>query len=114
MISRLKAGIPEVQFNGESESLDKSLYTVLNVSTPPSEMNEMLIFNLDINKICASGGSACSSGSELGSHVLRGIQADPNRGAVRFSFGKYNTEVDIEYAAQILTKMYAQKELVLQ
>jgi cysteine desulfurase len=114
MISRLKAGIPDVQFNGESESLQKSLYTVLNVSTPPSEMNEMLIFNLDINKICASGGSACSSGSELGSHVLRGIQADPNRGAVRFSFGKYNTVEDIEYAAQILTKMYAQKELVLQ
>ena len=114
MIKRLKEEIADVQFNGESGNLEKSLYTVLNVSLPQSEINEMLIFNLDIHKICASGGSACSSGSELGSHVLRGINADYNRGAVRFSFGKFNTKEEIETAVQVLAKMYRQKEVVLQ
>jgi cysteine desulfurase len=72
-------------------------------------MGEMLLFNLDINNIAASGGSACSSGSELGSHVLRGISAGRDRGAVRFSFGKYNTKDDVETAVQVLAKMYASK-----
>jgi len=111
MIRRLKEEITDVEFNGESSNLESSLYTVLNVSLPASPINEMLIFNLDIHKICASGGSACSSGSELGSHVLKGIQADPFRGAVRFSFSKYNTSEEIEFAVQVLAKMYAQKEL---
>jgi len=114
IIKRLSEEIHDVKFNGESGNLEKSLYTVLNVSLPASESNEMLIFNLDINKICASGGSACSSGSELGSHVLKGIKADPLRGAVRFSFGKFNTSEEIELAVQVLTKMYARKEVVFQ
>jgi cysteine desulfurase len=79
------------------------------VSLPPSNINEMLIFNLDIQGIAASGGSACSSGSELGSHVLRGIKADPERGAVRFSFGKFNTEDEVEFAVKAISKMYAPK-----
>jgi len=87
--------------------LTNSLYTVLNVSLPPSEINEMLIFNLDINHVAASGGSACSSGSELGSHVLRGIKADPSRGAVRFSFGKFNTIEDVEFSVKTLAKFYS-------
>ena len=109
MIKRLMEEIPGVSFNGRSADIENSLYTVLNVSLPPSEINEMLIFNLDVNQIAASGGSACSSGSELGSHVLRAIKADPTRGAVRFSFGKYNTAEEIEFAVQALAKMYAPK-----
>jgi cysteine desulfurase len=109
MIKRLKEEIPDVSFNGMSSDMDKSLYTVLNVSLPPSNINEMLIFNLDIQGIAASGGSACSSGSELGSHVLRGIKADPERGAVRFSFGKFNTEDEVEFAVKAISKMYAPK-----
>ena len=106
MIEKLKAEIPGVQFNGRSADTQNSLYTVLNVSLPHSDMNEMLIFNLDINQIAASGGSACSSGSEVGSHVLRALKADPARGAVRFSFGKYNTAEEIETAVSVLAKMY--------
>ncbi|KAA9325442.1 cysteine desulfurase family protein [Adhaeribacter soli] len=106
MITKLKEQIEDVRFNGNSEFADKSLYTVLNVSLPPSEMNEMLLFNLDINKISASGGSACTSGTNVGSHVLQALGVDPNRGAVRFSFSKYNTPEEIDYAAATLAKMY--------
>ncbi|HSI91595.1 MAG TPA: cysteine desulfurase family protein [Adhaeribacter sp.] len=106
MIARLKEQMDDVRFNGNSEFAEKSLYTVLNVSLPPSEMNEMLLFNLDINKISASGGSACTSGANSGSHVLQALGADPNRGAVRFSFSKYNTAEEIDYAATTLAKMY--------
>jgi cysteine desulfurase len=109
MRERLLESIPGVYFNGRSGDLENSLYTVLNVSLPPSDFNEMLIFNLDINNIAASGGSACSSGSEIGSHVLRAIQADPERGAVRFSFGKFNTLEEVDLAADILAKMFAPK-----
>jgi cysteine desulfurase len=110
MIQKLKVEIPEVSFNGRSGFVEESLYTVLNVSLPPSEINEMLIFNLDVNKVAASGGSACSSGSEVGSHVLRAIKADPERGAVRFSFSRYNTESDIDTAVQALSGMYKPKK----
>jgi cysteine desulfurase len=57
----------------------------------------MILFNLDMSQICASGGSACSSGADVGSHVIRAINNDPNLVPVRFSFSKHNTkdEVDI-------------------
>lgn len=95
MIEQLTENIPGIQFNGNTAP-DKSLYTVLNVSFPPSEMGEMLLFSLDIAGISASGGSACSSGSNVGSHVLTGIKADPARAAVRFSFSKFNTKEEID------------------
>lgn len=95
MIEKLKENIPNVAFNGNIEA-DKSLYTVLNVSLPCTNMNDMLLFNLDIAGISASGGSACSSGTDIGSHVLRAIKADPNRPSVRFSFSKYNTKEEID------------------
>ncbi|MEN9370117.1 MAG: hypothetical protein RI952_982 [Bacteroidota bacterium] len=95
MIEQLTEKIPGIQFNGNTAP-DKSLYTVLNVSFPPSEMGEMLLFSLDIAGISASGGSACSSGSNVGSHVLTGIKADPARAAVRFSFSKFNTKAEID------------------
>ncbi|MBK0404417.1 cysteine desulfurase [Adhaeribacter sp. BT258] len=106
MIGQLKAQMEDVRFNGNSEFADKSLYTVLNISLPPSDMNEMLLFNLDINKISASGGSACTSGANAGSHVLQALGADPARGAVRFSFSKNNTVEEIDYAAATLAKLY--------
>jgi cysteine desulfurase len=91
MIHKLREQMDDVSFNGLSEFGDKSLYTVLNVCLPASDINEMLLFSLDINKISASGGSACSSGANAGSHVLRALGVDPARGSVRFSFSKYNT-----------------------
>ena len=107
MIGKLKNEIPEIDFNCETEK--ESLYTVLNVSFPPSDFSEMLLFNLDIAGIAASGGSACSSGSNTGSHVLTGVGADPNRPAVRFSFSKYNTKNEIDFVIEKLKELYAAK-----
>lgn len=97
MINRLQSGFSDIRFNGTSADMSDSLYTVLNVSMPPSSDNDMLLFNLDINGISASGGSACSSGTDVGSHVLQALNNNPDRGAVRFSFSKYNTKDEIDY-----------------
>lgn len=96
MKEQLVEAIPGISFNGET-SPEKSLYTVLNVSFPEMEMADMLLFNLDIAGISASGGSACSSGSDIGSHVLTAIGANPARPSVRFSFSKYTTKEEIDY-----------------
>jgi cysteine desulfurase len=106
MIERLQQEIPGVSFNGDSANLQKSLYTVLNVSLPESEENDMLLFNLDLQGISASGGSACSSGATTGSHVLGAIYPGSKRGAVRFSFSKYTTKEDIDYTVTKLAEMY--------
>lgn len=102
-ISQLKANIPGVEFNGDAEG--RSAYTVLNVSFPPSPVGEMLLFKLDIDGICASGGSACSSGSDVGSHVLKAIGASKDRAAVRFSFGSSNTKEEVDYVIERLKIM---------
>ena len=104
MLEKLKQEIPGVLFNGET-SEEGSNYKVLSVSLPPNEKAELTLFNLDIAAIACSGGSACSSGSEKGSHVLEAIKADPQRKAVRFSFSKYNTREEIDYTIGVLKKM---------
>ena len=109
MIARLQDKIEGVRFNGMSGDVDKSLYTVLNVSLPPALGNEMLLFNLDINGVSASGGSACTSGSQIGSHVLQALKTDPKRGYVRFSFSRFNTEKEIDFAADKLAEVYRQE-----
>jgi len=96
MIQQLKENIDSIDFNGETDP-GKSLYTVLNTSFPCSDMADMMLFNLDIAGISASGGSACSSGSDIGSHVLTAIGGDPTRPSVRFSFSKYNTREEVDY-----------------
>lgn len=106
MISKLTATVPGVTFNGDSANLERSLYTVLNVSLPESEENEMLLFNLDMQGISASGGSACSSGASTGSHVLGAIYPNSKRGAIRFSFSKYNKQEEIEFVATKLAELY--------
>jgi len=104
MIDQLVEHIPGVEFNGEIAP-DKSLYTVLNVSFPEMEMADMLLFNLDIAGISASGGSACSSGSDIGSHVLTAIGASPSRPSVRFSFSKNTTKEEIDYTLAKLKEL---------
>lgn len=107
MIKGLLYNIPGISFNGDGTTAEKCLYTVLNVCLPPSDDNDMLLFNLDIHKISASGGSACSSGSNIGSHVLTALKVAPERGAVRFSFSKYNTAEEIDYVVEKLASLYA-------
>lgn len=108
LIKRLKETIPGVQFNGDAEG--RSSYTVLNVSFPPTPIAEMMLFKLDIAGISASGGSACSSGSDIGSHVLTAIKSDPSRPAVRFSFGRQNTKEELDYVIEKLVEMLKIKE----
>ena len=108
MKQRLEDSIPRIAFNGETAP-EKSLYTVLNVSFPESGMRDMLLFSLDIAGISASGGSACSSGTDIGSHVLRGIHADPNRPSIRFSFSKYNTKEEIDFAIEKIKEICLEK-----
>lgn len=109
MIEKLKAEIPGVTFHGDSGNLDRSLYTVLNVSLPESDENEMLLFNLDLQGISASGGSACSSGATTGSHVLGALYPNSKRGAVRFSFSKFNKPEEIDYAVEKLADIVGAK-----
>lgn len=104
MIQQFETKLPGVRFNGDPKG--RSLYTVLNVSLPPTEKAGMLLFNLDLMGIAASGGSACSSGAAKGSHVLTGIQADPNRPAVRFSFSRFTTQAEIDYAVEKVVAFY--------
>jgi cysteine desulfurase len=105
MIQRLVDEIPEVMFNGDSASED-SLYTVLSVCFPSSDMDEMFLYNLDIEGISASGGSACSSGTNIGSHVLTSIGVPMDRPSVRFSFGRFNTIGDVDKCIEVLKKIY--------
>jgi cysteine desulfurase len=79
-----------------------SLYTVLSVCFPKNEKSEMLLFNLDINNICASGGSACSSGADAGSHVMKALNKTDNWMTVRFSFSKYNTKEEVDIVVKKL------------
>ncbi|WP_247233190.1 cysteine desulfurase family protein [Telluribacter sp. SYSU D00476] len=112
VMEQLLQKIEGITFNGLSADLDQSLYTVLSVSLPSSDMSDMLLFNLDIAGISVSGGSACASGTNVGSHVLTALNVDPDRGNVRFSFGKYNTVEEVDYAVEKLAELY-KKESVL-
>jgi cysteine desulfurase len=103
MHEQLKKNIPGVGFNGDT--LGNSLYTLLSVSFPKTEKSEMILFNLDINNICASGGSACTSGAEQGSHVIRAINNNPNQITVRFSFSKYNTKDEVDAVVEKLKEL---------
>lgn len=111
MRESLISEIPGIEFNGETDP-EKSLYTVLNCRFPKHADGEMLLFNLDIMGIAASGGSACSSGSNQGSHVLRGLGIEMERPSVRFSFSKYNTREEIDFVVSKLTELFAVKEKV--
>jgi len=106
MIEKLKSAVPDLAFHGDSANLERSLYTVLNVSLPESEENEMLLFNLDLQGISASGGSACTSGASTGSHVLGAIYPNSKRGAIRFSFSKFNKPEEIDFVADRLSEIY--------
>ncbi|MBK5284503.1 MAG: cysteine desulfurase, partial [Bacteroidia bacterium] len=107
MAESLMENIPRIKFNGDC--MGKSLYTVLNVSFPATDFAEMLLFNLDISGIAASGGSACTSGSEAGSHVIKALNYDEARPVVRFSFSKYNKKEEIDFVVEKLKELYALK-----
>lgn len=94
---------PELLLNGCSD--DQSLYTVLNIAFPKTDKTEVLSMNLDVHGICVSGGSACSSGAQGGSHVIRNAFPDRACVPIRFSFSKYNTMEEVELVAQRIFEM---------
>lgn len=103
MMEKLKNHVKGVSFNGDTTG--NCLYTVLSVSFPKTERSEMLLYNLDINHICASGGSACTSGADAGSHVIRAISSNPNQVTVRFSFSRHNTLQEVDQVVDKLCGM---------
>ena len=106
-VERLRQEIPGIAFNGHSADLQKSLYTVLSISLPPSASNRgMLLFHLDLEGISASGGSACSSGASVGSHVMRALQHPEDRDVVRFSFSRFTTMEEVDYTLAKLKALY--------
>lgn len=105
MINSLKSNFDDVSFHGDINP-DKSLYTVLNVCLPKTSKASMLLFTLDLKGVACSGGSACTSGSNKGSHVLEGISADTSKPNVRFSFSRYNKKEEVDYALDVLNEVY--------
>ena len=95
--------IPGTYINGDDKNY---LPKILSVSFPPSVKNEMLLMNLDINGIAASGGSACSSGVETQSGVLDFIDEPADRKTVRFSFSHHNTFEELEHVVTTLKKLF--------
>lgn len=104
-IDKLQRNFNGIQFNGTSSQLDKSAFHILNVRFPKEI--PMLLFNLDLKGIAVSGGSACQSGSNKGSHVLNSIlnENDAQKTSVRFSFSKYNTKEEIDIVIEVLKKL---------
>jgi cysteine desulfurase len=103
MHDQLIQHIPGVSFNGDP--FGKSLYTLLSVNFPKNERSDMLLFNLDIQNVCTSGGSACSSGAQQGSHVINAIKDTTDIATIRFSFSKSNTTAEIDQVIQILSTL---------
>lgn len=111
MISDLIQNIPGVSFNGNSAVSNLSLSTVLSVSLPEAVNGDSPLNYLDRHHICVSGGSACTSHSTSGSHVLRALGDNFERNTVRFSFSRYNTAEEIEKVVNKLAGLYKQESL---
>jgi cysteine desulfurase len=94
----LVKAIPGISFN----SPENSLYTVLSVCFPKLPNSESLLLELDMAGVCVSGGSACSSGDDTGSHVIKALGKSHDCNTIRFSFGKYNTIEEIDNVITIL------------
>jgi cysteine desulfurase len=106
-IDQLTENFNDISFNGNSNDLEKSAFHILNVRF--NKDYPMLLFSLDLKGIAASGGSACQSGSNKGSHVLNTILSgeDSLKTSVRFSFSKYNTKEEIDYVIEVLKEIIA-------
>ena len=105
MIKKIKQQLPMASFNGLCVDLTKSLYTILSLSFPHDQYGSLLLFNLDLLGVSCSGGSACSSGNVSQSHVISEIKTQ-NGPVVRFSFSRFNTANDIDFAVEKLASLF--------
>lgn len=97
---QLETNFPDILVNGDPEN---GHYKVLSVAFPPSDKTEMLLFNLDIAGVCVSGGSACSSGSNVGSHVIAELSSVPaDYTTIRFSLSHLNTKEEVDFVMEKL------------
>lgn len=106
-IEKLKKETPEVAFNGQCDSGESS-YTILNLRFPiPENQAAMLLFQFDMNGIACSRGSACQSGSNVPSHVLKAFlgKEELSHASLRFSLSKFNTKEDIDYTVEVIKKL---------
>ncbi len=101
-LQRMQDELSDIAINGSTTDY---LSNILSVSFPPSDKVDMLMMNLDINGICASSGSACSSGVENDSHVLNFIGHPPERKTIRFSFSHLNSKLEIDQLIDVLKKL---------
>ena len=107
-VDKIKEAIPGVAFNGFSEDLEKSTYTLVSLRLPiPPEKSGMLLFQLDLKGIACSKGSACQSGSTQSSHVLSEILSEEElqKPSLRFSFSVFNTEDEVDYVVETLSEL---------
>lgn len=109
MIYKLLNRIPGIRFNGNSAEKDLSLSTILSVSVPDLETGISPLIYLDQHHIAASGGSACSSRSTSGSHVLSALGDDFGRSTIRFSFSRNNTEEEIDFVVDKLASLFVKE-----
>jgi len=105
-VSQIIKHFPTWTFNGLSDENDNANYSIVSLQLPVHEDNQMLLFNLDLVGICVSGGSACASGSLKGSHVLQAIQPNSLGASLRFSFSRFNTKDEIDYAITEMIRMF--------
>lgn len=107
--SRLKTGlekvVPGISFNGEQNGLYH--YKILSAAFPPGPRTELLLLNLDIEGVSVSGGSACSSGADAGSHVLAALHPDSDKQTIRFSFSHNNTPEEVDRVLEVIKKLVA-------
>ncbi len=92
---QLEANFEDIRFNGDPEG--RSHYKVLSASFPNLPKADLLLLNLDIAGISVSGGSACSSGVDTGSHVINALYPDSQRKTIRFSFSHHNTIEELDF-----------------
>lgn len=104
-VTQLQKLFPDIQFNAQSNTQEQNAYHILNVRF--AVPLEMFLFKLNINGIAASGGSACQSGSNKGSHVLKAIlnEKEAQKTSVRFSFSKQNTIAELDLVLNTISKI---------
>ena len=103
LIGTIQKEVPSVGFNGDA--LGSCLYTIVNLSLPSHLDAATLLVRLDMAGICASSGSACSSGSLTGSHVLTALGGDPERPSLRISLSKNNTSEEVLRFVEVLKEV---------
>ncbi len=103
LAAALKNHFPDVVFNGNP--FENGHYKILSASFQPGLKSELLLLNLDIAGIAVSGGSACSSGADAGSHVLDALCKDSPLKTLRFSFSHLNTVEEVDHVIETLREI---------